>query len=306
MLGRKFASYRKHRPRLLMASYGRSSWSASNQRHDKLGNLMTDQELDFQHSYDLLGKTAVVTGSSKGIGRAIALELARAGADILIHARRSHDQVERTASEIRSLGRETQIVMADLVAPENQTRLVHEAWEWRDIDLWVNNAGADVLTGTSAKWSFDEKLGELWQVDVVGTVRLSRATGEKMKQRGEGVILNMGWDQAETGMEGESGELFATIKGAVMAFTRSLAKSLAPEVRVNCLAPGWIQTDWSESTNQYWQQRAQQECMLARWGTPQDVAHTARFLASPAGSFINGQIVPINGGFQTNVESGES
>ena len=267
---------------------------------------MTHQELDPESPYDLLGKTAVVTGSSKGIGRAIALELARAGADVLVHARRSRKEAEQTANEIRDLGRETQIVMADLVAPENHTRLFDEAWKWREIDLWVNNAGADVLTGTTATWSFDEKLGELWQVDVLGTVRLSRLVGEKMKTRGEGVILNVGWDQAEIGMEGESGQLFAPIKGAIMAFTRSLAKSLAPEVRVNCLAPGWIQTEWSESADPYWQQRAQRECMLGRWGTPQEVAHTARFLASHAGSFINGQIVPINGGFQTNSNTDKS
>ena len=128
---------------------------------------MTLEELDTESPYDLLGNTAVVTGSSKGIGRAIALELARAGADVLVHARRSREEAEQTANEIRSLGRETQIVMADLVAPENHTRLFDEAWKWREIDLWVNNAGADVLTGTTATWSFDEKLGELWQVDVL-------------------------------------------------------------------------------------------------------------------------------------------
>ena len=117
-----------------------------------------------------------------------------------------------------------------------------------------------------------------------------------------GVILNMGWDQAEFGMAGDSGEMFAAIKGAVMAFTRSLAKSLAPEVRVNGLAPGWIKTDWANEASEYWQERAARESLTARWGTPQDVAQVARFLASPAASFINGQNVPINGGFRTAPE----
>jgi 3-oxoacyl-[acyl-carrier protein] reductase len=117
-----------------------------------------------------------------------------------------------------------------------------------------------------------------------------------MKRRGRGVILNMGWDQAETGMEGDSGQLFAATKAAVMAFTRCLALSLAPEVRVNCLAPGWIRTAWGEKASDIWQARVLRETPLARWGTPDDVAHAACWLASPAAQFITGQIVRINGG----------
>ena len=117
-----------------------------------------------------------------------------------------------------------------------------------------------------------------------------------MRERGHGVILNMGWDQADTGMAGDSGEFFAAIKGAVMAATRSLAKSLAPQVRVNCIAPGWIRTEWGHQASAEWQQRAKRESLLARWGEPEDVARVACFLVSPAASFINGQIIPINGG----------
>ena len=115
-----------------------------------------------------------------------------------------------------------------LVTLAEQDRLVEAAWEWRPIDIWINNAGADVLTGEAADWSFEEKLAALWKVDVVASLRLSRAAGQRMRERGHGVILNMGWDQAETGMAGDSGEFFAAVKGAVMAATRSLAKSLAP------------------------------------------------------------------------------
>jgi 3-oxoacyl-[acyl-carrier protein] reductase len=247
---------------------------------------------------DLTGKTAVVTGSSTGIGRAIALELARGGANVLVHGRRSTSEANEVADQIRELGRDAMVFLADMVEPENQIRLVHRAWSWRAIDVWVNNAGADVLTGTEAEWSFDEKFAELWSVDVDATVRLGREVGTRMKSRGEGVILNMGWDQAEMGMEGDGGQLFGTTKAAVMAFSKSLAKSLAPEVRVNCLAPGWVRTDWAGTASDYWQQRAQGESLVGRWGTPEDVAHVARFLASPAASFINGQTVPINGGFR--------
>jgi 3-oxoacyl-[acyl-carrier protein] reductase len=119
-----------------------------------------------------------------------------------------------------------------------------------------------------------------------------------MRQRGSGVILNMGWNQADTGMSGDSGELFGAIKGAVMAFTRSLARTLAPDVRVNCLAPGWIKTKWGETASDYWQARAQREALVGRWGTPEDVAKAACFLASPAAAFITGHILPVDGGLK--------
>ncbi len=173
------------------------------------------------------------------------------------------------------------------------------AWEaYGQVDSWLNIAGADVLTGAAGKGAFEEKLDLLWSTDVLGTIRLSRIVGQRMKSNGFGTILNMGWDQAEMGQAGDSGELFSTTKGAIMAFSRSLAKTLAPEVRVNCLAPGWIQTKWGEAAPPFWDERARGESLLERWGTPSDVARTARFLLSPAGSFVNGQMVPINGGAQ--------
>ena len=133
-------------------------------------------------------------------------------------------------------------------------------------------------------------------MDVEATVALSRDIGKRMKQSAGGIIVNMGWDQAETGMDGDSGQLFGTVKAAVMAFTRSLALSLAPQVRVNCLAPGWIRTAWGEGASDYWQARAVKETPLARWGEPEDVAQTALWLVSPAASFITGQTIRINGG----------
>ena len=249
-----------------------------------------------QDHNSLAGQAAVVTGSASGIGRAIAIELACAGADVLVHTRQNRPGAEATAQEIRRVGRDAHVLLADLANTAEQDRLVEAAWDWRAIDVWVNNAGADVLTGAAAERSFEDKLSMLWSVDVVATLRLSRVVGCRMRERGSGSIINMGWDQAATGMEGDSGELFAAAKGAIMAATRSLAKSLAPKVRVNCLAPGWIRTAWGENASRQWQDRARRESLLDRWGTPEDVAHVARFLASPAASFVNGQIIQINGG----------
>jgi 3-oxoacyl-[acyl-carrier protein] reductase len=256
--------------------------------------------VDRDPSETLVGHAAVVTGSSRGIGRAIAVELAGAGADVLVHARQGRRAAQATVEQIRALGRAAEVALADLADPDEHERLVDRAWRWRSgIDIWVNNAGADVLTGAAAGWSFERKLEALWRVDVAGTLRLGRLAGARMKGAGHGVILNLGWDGAERGVAGPSGELFAAAKGAVMAFTRSLAQSLAPQVRVNCLAPGWIKTAWGEHASEHWQERARRESLLGRWGTPEEVARVARFLVSPAAGFVTGQIVRVNGGFSS-------
>jgi len=189
------------------------------------------------------------------------------------------------------------VLLADLADRQAGDRLVEDAWSlWGGLDAWLQIAGADTITGSAAKLSFDAKLDLLWAVDVAATVRLCRAVGRRMKSRGGGVIITMGWDQAETGMEGDSGELFAATKGAIMAFTRSLAVSLAPTVRVNALAPGWIKTEWGEGSSKTWHDRVLRETPLGRWGMPEDVAQVACFLVSPAAGFLTGQILRVNGG----------
>jgi 3-oxoacyl-[acyl-carrier protein] reductase len=263
----------------------------------------TSPTTDSSTTNELCGKVAVVTGSSGGIGRAIARELAVAGADVIVHGQSNRSGAEQAAAEIRAVGRNALILMADIANESQHESLVEQAWQWRDgVDIWINNAGVDVLTGENASLSFDEKLALLWQIDVASTIRLSRFVGARMKQHvqtsGEAVILNIGWDQAEQGMAGDSGEMFAATKGAIMAFSKSLAQSLAPAVRVNCLAPGWIKTRWGDGASKYWQERACREALLARWGTPEDIARVARFMVSPAANFITGQVVPVNGGFR--------
>ena len=245
---------------------------------------------------ELAGRRALVTGSTSGIGRAIALELAAAGADVLVHGR-SHSAAEETVEQVRRAGVRGATCLADLTDPGACRHLVDETWaQWQGLDIWINNAGADTLTGAAASWSFERKLRELLAVDVTATLLLSREVGRRLRDAGGGVILNMGWDQAETGMVGDSGELFAATKGAVMAFSKSLALSLAPAVRVNCLAPGWIQTAWGNNASSRWQERVRRETPLGRWGRPEDVAAAARWLVSPAAAFITGQIIRVNGG----------
>jgi 3-oxoacyl-[acyl-carrier protein] reductase len=246
---------------------------------------------------DLRGCRTIVLGSTSGIGRGVALALAEAGADVIVHGRLSADAAAAVASEVRQRGGRSAVLMANLADRAAGDQLVEEAWSlWGGIDAWLHLAGADTLTGTAAKLSFDAKLDLLWSVDVVATIRLCRAVGRRMAARGSGAIVTMGWDQAETGMEGDSGELFAAAKGAILAFTRSLALSLAPKVRVNALAPGWIKTAWGEKASDTWQDRALAETPMARWGTPEDVGAAACFLVGAGASFLTGQTVRVNGG----------
>lgn len=245
------------------------------------------------------GKVAVVTGASGGIGSAIAWELARAGAAVVLHGCAHPERSAEVARRIEEIRGDCRTLTADISDPGACSRLVEEAWNWRrHVDIWVNNAGADVLTGAAKDWTFEEKLARLWQVDVQGTMTLSRLIGQRMHEAGGGTILNIGWDQAEQGMAGDSGEMFAAVKGAVAAFSRSLAHSLAPQVRVNCLALGWIRTAWGKQASPAWNERAVKESLRARWGTPEDVARAARFLVSDAADFISGQVLPLNGGFR--------
>jgi 3-oxoacyl-[acyl-carrier protein] reductase len=246
----------------------------------------------------LTRRTAVVTGSSSGIGRAIALELAAAGADVVVHCCVSLQQAEQVAEMIRNLGRRAAVIAADLGDVAACERFAEQCWEC-DLGppaIWVNNAGVDLLTGEGAKLSYADKLQRLFEVDVRATMLLSRAIGRRMREHGGGVILNIGWDQADRGMEGESGELFSASKNAIMGFTRSLALGLAPEVRVNAIAPGWIRTAWGEHAGEHWQQRVIRETPLGRWGEPEDIAKLARFLVSDEAAYLTGQVINANGG----------
>jgi 3-oxoacyl-[acyl-carrier protein] reductase len=228
------------------------------------------------------GIRALVTGSTTGIGAAIADEFEARGALVVRHGRATRD------------GR---FVAADLRDAAQTDRLAAEAWDaLGGLDVLVCNAGADTLTGDAAKWDFDAKLDALLAVDLKATMRLSRALGARMKERGRGCVLTVGWDQAETGMEGDSGQLFAAVKGAVTCFTRSLALALAPEVRVNCIAPGWIRTAWGETASAVWQERVRRETPAGVWGLPEDVAEAAAWLAGPSARFVTGQTVRVNGG----------
>lgn len=246
----------------------------------------------------LVGKTAVITGASSGIGRAIALAFAREGAMVVINYNRSREKAEALAGEIESMGREARAVQGDVASPADVEKLMAETRAFLPgIDIWVNNAGADILTGEGAILENEAKLDKLINVDLKGTMNCCRLVAPLMKKQGRGAIINMSWDLSVHGFEGQNPQMFAAVKAGIMGFSKSLAKSYAPEVRINVLAPGWIETEFAANTmaEDYFRGRLM-EIPLARFGQPEDVANAALFLASDESSYITGQVININGG----------
>jgi 3-oxoacyl-[acyl-carrier protein] reductase len=240
----------------------------------------------------------VVTGASSGIGRAIAETYAAQGAVVLLTHRASPERAREVADAIAARGGRAHVRQADLATRAACERLVAQA---RDdlgrLDVWVNNAGVDVLTGDAAAWDWERKLDALLAVDLKGTVACSYAAGEIMRnQERGGAIVNMSWDHVVTGMAGDDPQLFSAVKGGVLAFSKSLARRLAPDVRVNVLCPGWIETSFAEQADREFHDSVAQETPMGRWGRPQDVAGAALYLASPEAAFVTGQAINVNGG----------
>lgn len=246
----------------------------------------------------LNGKVVLVTGASSGIGKAIALGCADAGADLAITFRSSREGAEATAREIRSRGRQVEVVETDVSRPEDIAALTDTvARRFGRVDACINNAGADILTGAGSRLKRLEKLDLLLAVDVRGTILASWAAVELMRsQSSGGAIINMSWDHVGIGMAGEDPILYSAAKGGIMSFSKSLAREVAPHIRVNVLAPGFIETTFGEGANEKWRREVVERTPLKRWGIPEDLAGAAVYLASDASAFVTGQALAVNGG----------
>jgi 3-oxoacyl-[acyl-carrier protein] reductase len=245
----------------------------------------------------LAGKVAVVTGASSGIGQAIALACAKAGADLVVSYQHNRQGIDETVRRVGEAGRVAVPVQVDVSREADVERLSRTVQEhFGRVDVWINNAGADILTGRGAKLSRAEKLELLLAVDVRGTVVASWAAVGLMRAGAGGVILNMSWDHVTQGMKGENPILYSVAKGAIASFSRSLAREVAPSIRVNILAPGFIETAFGEEADPTWREEVVARTPMARWGVPEDVAQAAVFLASDAAGFLTGQTLAVNGG----------
>ncbi len=242
----------------------------------------------------LAGRAVVVTGGSSGIGRAIAEACAAAGADVLLTYRANRAGAEQAVDAIRRRHRRAEAVACDIARDADVAALAEAARAFGPIHGWVNNAGADILTGAARTMTRRAKLDLVLDVDLRGTILASWAALDVLADGG--AIVNMSWDHVHHGMPGENPILYAAAKGGVEAFTRSLAREAAPRVRVNAIAPGFIHTAFGDEASDDWKRFVVSVTPLERWGLPADVAGAATWLLSDAAAFVSGQVIRVNGG----------
>ena len=250
---------------------------------------------------NLEGRKAVVTGASTGIGRAVALELAAHGAQVAINYRHSESAAREVVAQINEQGSAAAAFQADVSDPKDVAKLVAQTHDYLGaIDIWANVAGADILTGAGAELEDGDKLQQLLDVDLRGTMQCCWAAEPFLRKSKYAAIVNMSWDLALRGMAGRNPEMFAAVKAGITGFTRSFALSTAPDIRVNEVAPGWIATAFAEQqmTAEY-RDWVIEQTPLGRFGSPQDIANAVVFLSSDGASFVTGQTLKVNGGLSS-------
>jgi 3-oxoacyl-[acyl-carrier protein] reductase len=231
------------------------------------------------------GKTALVTGASRGIGRAIAAELAAAGASVVVGYRSGQEEAESLAAEIGG-----RAVQADVSNPEDARRLVEEAG---DLDILVNNAGL-TRDGLLARMS-DEDWRTVIDTNLSSVFYTCRAVTRPMMKRRAGSIVNI---SSVVGVHGNWGQTnYAASKAGIIGFTKSLARELGSRnVRANVIAPGYVKTQLTDVLPEDATAAMLQNTPLGRLGEPEDVAGAVRFLCSEAASFITGEVLLVDGG----------
>jgi 3-oxoacyl-[acyl-carrier protein] reductase len=243
---------------------------------------------------DLGGRVALVTGGSRGIGAACCELLAQAGARLAINYRVERARAEQLASRLAARGAEAFAVAADVAQVAEVEAMIDETiGRYGRIDVLVNNAG--IWTGAPIEEISDGEWSETLGVNLTGTFNVIRAAVPHMKQGG-GRIVNV---SSTAGQRGEALHApYAATKGAIISLTKSLASELAPHgILTNCVAPGWVETDMTASALGGAQRaRILAEIPLARPARPVEIAGAVLFLASDLASFVNGEVLNVNGG----------
>ncbi|MCG1024814.1 3-oxoacyl-[acyl-carrier-protein] reductase [Dehalobacter sp.] len=242
----------------------------------------------------LKGKTAVVTGASKGIGRAIALKLAEQGANIAVNYASSEQEGLKLAQEIENLGGRALVLKADVsVFSEAEQLIAMAKAEFETIDILVNNAGItrDGLLMRMSEDDFDRVV----EVDLKGVFNCTRHAVPIMVKQRSGRIVNI---TSVVGILGNAGQVnYAAAKAGVIGLTKSLAKEIGSRnITVNAVAPGFIETDMTSGLSDKVRELTKESIALKRFGKPENIADTVLFLASDAGEYITGQVISVDGG----------
>jgi 3-oxoacyl-[acyl-carrier protein] reductase len=242
---------------------------------------------------DLSGRVAIVTGASRGIGRAAADTLLDAGCTVVLNARPS-DEASASFAEIEGAhpGR-VSVVYGSVAESATATALIQAAMKHKRLDILVNNAGIlrDKLIGMIS----DAEINELFDINVIGLIKITQLAARLMSRRKSGSIINV---SSIVGRRGNSGQMvYSATKSAVIGATFSAAKELAPlNIRVNAVAPGLIQTSMIASIPDEKRKGLESQIAMGRVGTSQDVANTILFLASDLSSYVTGQVIGVDGG----------
>jgi len=243
---------------------------------------------------DLTGKNALVTGGSRGIGRACCELLARAGARVAVNYRLERPAADRLVERIRASGREAFALAADVARPEEAELMVEETVDrFGSLDLLVNNAG--IWKSSPVEELSDAEWEEMIGVNLTGTFNMIRAAVPHLKRTG-GKIVNI---SSTAGQRGESlHSHYAASKGAIISLTKSLAAELAASgIVTNCVAPGWVDTDMSHAALSGAERgKILEGIPLGRAGRPEEIAGAVVFLASHLATYVNGEVLNVNGG----------
>lgn len=242
----------------------------------------------------LTGKTAVITGGVRGIGRAIAEKFCENGADVMLIYRSNDEEAAKTAEELKQYGTKIHLLKGDVAEPETASKAATEAKEiFGDVDILVNNAGItnDKLMMRMSCEDFDKVIA----ANLNGAFYMMKEMSQMMIKRRSGVIINM---SSVSGLKGNPAQVnYSASKAGIVGMTLSAAKELGRRsIRVNAIAPGFIETDMTAVLTDEQKEAAAGNITLGRMGKPEDIANTALFLASYMSSYITGQVISVDGG----------
>lgn len=243
---------------------------------------------------NLLGKVALITGGSRGIGKEIALKFASLGADVIINYSRSDIKAKEVIAEIENMGRKGLIIQADVSKMEETIALIDKSLEkFNKIDILVNNAG--ITKDNLLMRMTEEEWNDVLNVNLTGTFNVTKSLIRKMIKQKGGSIINI---TSVVGVSGNAGQCnYSAAKAGIIGFTKSLAKEVGKKsIRVNAIAPGFIETDMTNKLSEEIKSEYTKKIPLNKLGKPEDIANMAVFLASDMSRYITGQIMIVDGG----------